>query len=136
MLNRKIQYQVDRANHYFDKNKLDDALSYWMAALKLVPLPRVSQPGLNVGVIFSGIGDCYFFKAEYNKAKVWFDQSLVITDIGDKAMAYLQLRLGMIHYELGNFSTSRDYFEMAMTLSGGVHIFDGEDIKYKNSIIT
>jgi tetratricopeptide (TPR) repeat protein len=129
----KVWKISDCATEALNKDEYDEAISLWTKALKLLPPP--STQWKEAVFFISGIGDAYIGKEEWKNAKPWFEQAInfnVDVDVGvDTAIPYYHLRLGIIHFELGDMKLAQKHVEVAFT-SCGEEIFHGENPKYFN----
>jgi len=102
-----------------------DAFKNYMAALELVPEPRESHEATTW--ILAALGDLYFLTGSYGQAAQAFADAMHCP--GAIGNPFLHLRLGQVHFELGDEARAAD--ELARAYMGaGRQIFEEDDAKY------
>ncbi len=130
-LDKKIHEEIvelcNKGNEWEDKEKYDQAIHYFEKAFHLLPIPKTDwQAG---SWILTAIGDCYFFKEEYEKALEYMRHNEIYPNGIDTG--FQQLRIGQSYFELNKMEAAQEYLMRAYLL-GDEELFREEDEKYWN----
>lgn len=108
---------------------LEEALSFYFNALKLIPEPKNNWK-VTLQVVVA-IADCYFNLENWNQANDYYNQALFCPD--GVSSGYVWLGLGQSYFEIGNLEKAIDCLMSAYMLEGK-DIFEDQDGKYFNII--
>lgn len=121
-----IKGLMDKSNEEFDQGDLEASVSLLEEAWNELPGDKVNYN--ESFLIIWGILDVSIILNDTNRMKKWvdkiFDASPSRGDTGER-----ELWAGKVSYELGDFTTAKEYFKSANHKSGG-RCFSPEDIKY------
>ena len=134
-LTEKLHHQIvklcKKGDQFIKRDKFDQALKMFHQALEMIPAPKTNW---EAGTwVYSAIGDCYFFKQEFEQARNYLYDAYNCP--GGIANPFILLRLGECLFEGNEFEKSRDFLLRAYMLEGE-DIFLYEDPKYLESIKT
>jgi tetratricopeptide (TPR) repeat protein len=112
-----------------DHGDFDSAIQQYLEAFHLLPPPFSRWEAATW--ILTALGDAYFFKGEFEKARQVLSEAMHCPEaIGNP---FLHLRLGQAQYELANEARAADELARAL-MGGGEDLFHDEDPKYLNWI--
>ncbi|HBR00262.1 MULTISPECIES: tetratricopeptide repeat protein [unclassified Roseofilum] len=115
----------DSGDRYADEEKFDLALSQYYKALQMIPDPK--EEWVASTWILTAIGDAYFLMKNYPESLKILQDAMYCPDaIGNP---FIHLRLGQVHYELGDFRRALDELTRAY-MGEGKDLFAQEDPKY------
>lgn len=112
-----------------DGNYLE-AVKHFERAVSLLPAPVEMWTAATW--LFTAIGDSYYLAGDLDRALVALNRALLCPEALDNPFVWL--RLGQVHYDLGDLRPADDCLASAYML-GGNEIFDSEDPKYANYIL-
>lgn len=117
----------EKGDVFVDDENYDKAIQVFKEAAKLIPKPV--QKWEAATWILTSIGETYFFMEDYGSALKYLTDVMHCPDaIGNPL---IHMRLGQVHFELGNEDSAKD--ELARAYMGeGEEIFEDEDPKYLN----
>ncbi|GMA98789.1 hypothetical protein [Pelosinus sp. IPA-1] len=125
----KIEGLSDEGNELIDDDRYDEAINKFNAALDLIPQPKHDWEASTW--LYASIGDAYYLKEDYKKAKEYFYNAMNCPDGVDNP--FILLRLGESLFECEGFEKAKEYLLRAFMLEG-YKIFRDEDKKYFNLI--
>lgn len=126
----KILSLCELGDSLVDKSNYDEAISKYLEALALVPVPKDIWEASTW--IYTAIGDTCFIKGDYQKAKDFMYDAVNCPD--GFSNPFILLRLGQSLQESGDNEKAKEYLLRAYMLEGH-KIFEDEDDKYFNLII-
>jgi tetratricopeptide (TPR) repeat protein len=124
-LHARIGELSEHGNALSDAGNYEQALECFERALNLLPPPPEDwEAGLWLMV---AIADTHYLSGDSNKALQLFKRAMQCPDaLGN---AFIHLRLGQCHHDLGDQSKAAD--ELARAYMGdGIEIFEGEPPQY------
>ncbi|MFV0304912.1 MAG: tetratricopeptide repeat protein [Moheibacter sp.] len=115
--------------NFMEEDDYDAAIFEFKKALSLVPSPKTDWEASTW--LYSGIGDAYFFKKEYENSLNAFLDAYNCPEAIDNPFIYL--RIGQNWEEMGNNDKAKDNLLRAYMLAGQ-DIFSDENPKFINLI--
>jgi tetratricopeptide (TPR) repeat protein len=115
----------ERGNLAFDDDRFDEAIEEYGRALAVLP-PPLERWEASTWVL-TALGDCHYLKEEYPEALGYLARAVRCE--GGLGNPFIHLRLGQVHFELGNEDRAKN--ELARAYMGdGPEIFEDQDPKY------
>ncbi len=133
-LNEKIYARIvnfsKKGDSLLKQGSIKEAIFEYVQALRLLPKPIHDWEAATW--LFTAIGDAYWAIKDYKRAYEAFQSAL--RSPGGIGNAFVHLRMGQLHYELGNRTKAKDDLLRAY-MAAGKEIFEGEDQKYFQAIV-
>lgn len=106
----------DIGNIYFQKEKYEEALSYYQAAYKIL---KANNDALGLGYSLNNIGLVYLMQKNYNEALANFLQSLRSYELAmnKEGISNTNRNLSLVYFELGNYKLSLQYGERGLQIA-------------------
>lgn len=122
---KQIEEYYNSGDLYLNADEFSMALESFHQAAALIPEPRhryeIALP------VFTAIGETYYFAGQYEQALDAF--RVAANSPGGVENPLTHLRLGQVHFELGDLDQAADELTRGYML-GGRELFEGEDDKY------
>ncbi|MGE0434568.1 MAG: tetratricopeptide repeat protein [Planctomycetota bacterium] len=109
---------------FANNEQFSDALGTYQKAAKLIPSPIEMWDATHW--IYAAIGDVQFLTSQFAGAVESLHIAVATGALGN---AFVHLRLGQCHYELGQLEAAGEELCRAY-MADGTTVFDGEDPKY------
>ena len=128
-LNESVHVQIRdlcaKGDALVAQRQFEQAFHFYSEALKLVPEPAEDWEATTW--ILAAIGDLYFLAGHFDKATIAFEDACRCP--GGLGNAFVHLRLGQCHFELGKLDQAADELTRAY-MGAGRDILEEEDPKY------
>lgn len=121
----RIEARTGRANQLFSEGRYEPALAEFEAALAFVPPPAEEWEASAYAL--AGIADCLFHLGRYAEALPPLERAMQCP--GAPGNPFFHLRLGQVHYQLGDLERAAAELMRAWRI-GGTILFEGEDPQY------
>lgn len=132
-LNNKLYNEIlnlcEEGDCLVENLNFDKAIKKYLEALNLVPEPKMNWECSTW--IYTALGDTYYIKKDYGKAKHFLYNALNCPD--GFTNPFILLRLGESLSEIGENEKAKNFLLEAYMLEGK-NIFEEEDDKYFNII--
>lgn len=133
-LKEKIYQEILRlcemGDSLVEESNYEEAVEKYLEALELVPEPKNIWETSTW--IYTALGDTYFIKGDYQKAKKFLYDAINCPDGAHNP--FVLMRLGQSLLELKNIEKAKEYLLKAYIIEGYT-MFQDEDNKYFNLII-
>lgn len=114
-----------------DKGFFKEAYQSYTRAWELIPEPKVNWEAS--AWVLTALGDVLFLRQQFEDAKNLFLHAAQCP--GGLGNPFVHLRLGQCQYETGNVDGAKDNLARAY-MGGGPELFDDEDLKYYQFLLT
>ncbi|HKK75560.1 MAG TPA: tetratricopeptide repeat protein [Saprospiraceae bacterium] len=114
-----------RADLLTEQGKFAEAILLYQEGLELIPEPKSTYEATLWFLV--AIGDAYWYLKEWEHAIPYFERSLEV--LGGKENPFVWLRLGQLHYEMGDLVAAQRELNKGLEIEGE-DLFEGEEFKY------
>ena len=115
----------EKGNKSCDDGNYEQALHYFLGALKFIPKP-IENSSMATWIL-AAIGDTYFLKNEYQSALNYMNHAVASRDgLGNP---FIHFRLGQLNFEIGNTARAKEEF-IRVYMVGEMGLFRNSEPKY------